>query len=299
MKAITIPGLEWADVLDPIPGPDEELATIHAAGVNRADLLQAKGLYPAPVGVTGILGLEMSGVMPDGRRVCSLLPGGGYAEKVAVHPDMLLDLPDHWTFEQGAAVPEVWLTAFVNLFLEGNLQAGETVLIHAGASGVGTAAIQLARDAGAARVLVTVRSPEKAQRCWDLGAEVIPPEHSEQVDLIIDCIGGAYLSQNIQALKPFGRLINIGLLGGSKGELNLTAILRNRLTIKGSTLRSRPRTEHIRIVKAFKERFWQKLIDGQFQIPIDRTFPIEETAEAHRYMAENRNFGKIVLVVGR
>lgn len=297
MKAVTLPALEWAEVPDVVAGPDEVLVRIHAAGVNRADLLQARGQYAPPPGASEILGLEMAGVVePGGERVCSLLPGGGYAERVAVHRQMLLPLPEHWSFVEGAAVPEAWLTAFVNLFLEGGLQAGETALIHAGASGVGTAAIQLARDAGA-RVLVTVRSVDKSERCRELGAEVVPPAHGEKVDLILDCVGGSYLPANIESLKPFGRLVVIGVLGGAKGELNMAAVLRKRLRIVGSTLRSRPRSEHIEIVRQFRERFWDKLVSGRFQIVLDREFPIQQAAAAHAYMSENRNVGKILLTI--
>lgn len=295
MKAIVIPSLDWSQVPDPMVGDDEVLVQVKAAGVNRADLLQAKGLYPPPPGATDILGLEVAGIA-EGRRVCALIPGGGYAEAVPVHREVLFDIPDHWTFEQGAAVPEVWLTAFVNLFLEGDLKPGESVLIHAGASGVGTAAIQLARSVGA-KPFVTVRSPHKAETCRQLGATVLPLQHSERVDVIIDCVGASYLSHNIEALKPFGRLVNIGLLGGTKAELDLGAVMRKRLKIIGSTLRSRSRAEHIDIVRKFKSRFWSHLTGGEFQILIDRTFPITQVAEAHHYMHQNLNIGKIVLCI--
>lgn len=297
MKATRIPDLVWADAPDPVPGPNDVMVRVHAAGVNRADLLQARGHYPPPPGASDILGLEVAGVREDtGERVCALLPGGGYAERAAVHRGVLLPMAGGWSFAQGAAVPEVWLTAFVNLFLEGGLQPGETALIHAGASGVGLAAIQLARDAGA-RVLVTVRSESKHEACRRLGAEVVPPDHNEPVDVIVDCVGGSYLADNIRTLRPFGRLVIIGLLGGSKAEMDLAAVLRNRLKVVGSTLRSRPRTEHVAIVRAFRERFYAKLLDGTFEIPIDRTFPIREAAAAHAFMGANQNTGKIILTI--
>ncbi|MBI4910171.1 MAG: NAD(P)H-quinone oxidoreductase [Acidobacteria bacterium] len=299
MQAIQVRdgALVWEAAADPVPMGDEVSILVHAAGVNRADLLQARGLYPPPAGASPILGLELAGTVEGtGERVCALVPGGAYASRAAVHRDMLLPVPENWSFAQGAAVPEAWLTAFVNLFLEGDLREGEAVLIHAGASGVGTAAIQLARAAGA-RAYVTVRTESKAQACRDLGAEVVAMDALPPVNVILDCVGASYLPQNIAALAPFGRLVNIGLLGGAKGELDLNAVLRKRLKIVGSTLRSRPRSEHIQIVRAFRERFWEQLTGGAFQIVVDRQFPIEQAGEAHRYMAENRNLGKIVLVV--
>lgn len=273
----------------------EVTVKIKASGVNRADLMQAKGHYPPPPGVTDILGLELAGIVEGtGERVAALVQGGGYADRLSVEKDILLQLPDHMSFEQGAAIPEAWLTAFVNLFLEGGLQKGESMLFHAGASGVGLAAIQLARDFGAS-VLVTVRSEHKAESCRRLGAEVVPIDNLPKVDLIIDAVGGSYLEKNIAALKPFGRLVNIGLMGGSKGTLDLSAVLRKRLKIIGSTLRSRPRAEQIEITRKFRETFWPKLVSGQFEVTIDKVFPKSQTAEAHRYMEENRNTGKIIL----
>lgn len=298
MKAIQITsnGLEWRLTPDPIPAGEEVLVEVRAAGVNRADLLQAAGQYAPPPGVTNVLGLELAGIA-EGRRVCALVPGGAYAEKAAVHRGMLLPIPNDWPFAKAAAIPEVWLTAFVNLFMEGHLATGETVLIHAGASGVGLAAIQMARDAGA-RVFATVRTPSKGAICESFGATLADPEAPfPEADLILDCVGGAYLVKNIHALKRFGRLVNIGLLGGSRGELNLGEVLTKRLRIIGSTLRTRTRPEQIEITANFQLRFWSKFLDGTFQTTIDREFPIEDAGEAHRYMAENRNVGKIILTV--
>lgn len=316
MKAVVIEGdrsspvLVWKDDADPVPQADEVLVRVRAAGVNRADLLQARGAYPPPEGASPILGLEIAGqVEQTGERVCALVPGGGYAERAAVHREMLLPLPPHWSFLDGAAVPEAWLTAFVNLFLEGGLRAGETVLIHAGASGVGTAAIQLARDAGA-RVFTTVGSEAKAEFCRGLGAELAVNRHEGDfapllleatarrgVDLILDCVGGAYLRSNIQVLAPFGRLVSIGLLGGARGELDMAALLRRRLRLIGSTLRSRPRQEQIAITRAFRERYWEKLTAGALRIVRDRSFPITQAQQAHAYVAANANIGKVVLEI--
>ncbi|MBK8987869.1 MAG: NAD(P)H-quinone oxidoreductase [Chloroflexi bacterium] len=325
MKAIAVqneadkPLLVWQEVADVTNGPDEVLVAVRATAVNRADLAQARGHYPPPPGASKILGLEMAGVITAvgdnvtdwqaGDRVCALLPGGGYAEMAAVPAGMLMRLPDTWPFALGTAVPEAWFTAFVNLFLEGGLQAGETVLIHAGASGVGTAAIQLARVAGA-RVLVTAGSPEKLARCRELGATlainykeeefataVAAATHNEGVDLILDPVGGAYLAGNVRSLRRFGRLVNIGTLGGVKGEMNTGLLLGKRLKIIGSTLRGRPLAEKVTITRQFTERFWPLLRTGELQPVLDATFPITQAQEAHEYVAQNRNIGKVVLLL--
>lgn len=325
MKGIVVtqaggqPVLEWKDVLDVTFGPDEVLVDVRATAVNRADLLQARGGYPPPPGVSQILGLEMAGVVnavgesvegwQPGDRVCALLPGGGYAEQVAVPAGMLLRLPDEWSFVQGTAVPEVWYTAYVNLFLEGDLKPGETVLIHAGASGVGTAAIQLARITGAT-VFVTAGRDDKLAACRDLGASVtinykeqdflemvLAATNGQGVDLILDPVGGEYLGRNIRALRPFGRLVNIGLLSGGRGELDLTLVLRNRLHIIGSTLRNRSPAEKIQITRQFESGFWHLFRTGELKPIVDRVFPIQEAQAAHDYVAQDENIGKVVLEI--
>ncbi|MBL8232114.1 MAG: NAD(P)H-quinone oxidoreductase [Bryobacterales bacterium] len=321
MKAIVIEGdprnpvLVWREVPDVVPAKGEVLLDVRAAGVNRADLLQARGGYAPPPGASEILGLEVCGVIREiaggvegwavGDRVCALLPGGGYAEQVAVDARVLMRVAKHWSDAQAAALPEAWLTAYVNLFEEGALAEGESVLIHAGASGVGLAAIQLARSAGAT-VLATAGSPEKISLMREIGAHFAinyretnfadsVRKMTSGVDVILDCVGGSYLAQNISILKRFGRLVNIGLLGGSKGELSLEAVLRGRLRIIGSTLRSRSREEHARLARAFEERFWGMLTRGDLRILIDSTFPMAQAGEAHARMAKNLNAGKIVL----
>jgi putative PIG3 family NAD(P)H quinone oxidoreductase len=244
-----------------------------------------------------------------GDKVFALLPGGGYAEKAAVPYQMLMGLPEEWSFAYGAAVPEVWYTAFVNLFLEGNLATGETALIHAGGSGVGTAAIQLARAVGA-MAFVTAGSHDKLERCRRLGAQLsinykeqdflsalMAATGGEGVDVILDPVGGSYLSRNVRALRRFGRLVNIGLLGGAEGEMSVALLLRNRLHIVGSTLRTRPLAEKIDIVRRFEERFWPGLLSGQLQPIIDTTFAIQDAQKAHDYVAQNRNFGKVILTM--
>lgn len=325
MKAIVVrpgdqePQLVWTEAPDPLMGAGEVLVRVRATAVNRADLSQARGLYPPPPGVTDILGLEMAGVVeavgaavPDrqvGDRVCALLPGGGYAELVAVPHELLMPIPAEWGFDRAAAVPEAWLTAFVNLFREGGLQHGETVLIHAAASGVGTAAIQLARESGA-QVIAVVGSTAKAQACLDLGAATAIDYHQQDfraavmsatanrgVDLILDPVGGSNLKNNIATLAEHGRLVNIGLLGGTQGELDMGLVLRRSLRIVGSRLRPRPLAEKIAITREFSHRFRPGLIAGRLRPIIDRSFPIAEAGAAHRYVAENRNIGKVLLVV--
>lgn len=324
MKAIIVrgdkinPALEWQETDEVSFGPGEVLVDVRAAAINRADLMQARGNYPPPPGASEILGLEMAGVIREvgtqvegwrpGDRVCALLPGGGYAERAAVPAGMLLRLPDGWSFAEGAAVPEVWYTAYINLFDEGQLARGETALIHAGASGVGTAAIQLALDAGA-RAIVTVGSAEKAAFCRELGAtainyktqdfltEVMAATYGEGVDVILDPVGGAYLASNLSALRRFGRLVNIGLLSGAKGELHMGQVLGKRLRIIGSTLRSRPVAEKISITHRFAAEVMPKLADGRLRPIIDTTFPVAEAQAAHEYVLANRNIGKVILEI--
>lgn len=325
MKAIAVhddddqPRLALEDAPVPVLADNEVLVDVYATAVNRADLAQARGAYPPPPGASKILGLEMAGVIREvgsdvsgwapGDRVCALLPGGGYAEQAAVPAAMLLRLPDEWSFAQGAAVPEVWYTAFVNLFIEGQLQPGETALIHAGASGVGTAAIQLCVAHGA-RALVTVGSLDKQAACLALGADLAVNRHVEGflapvqaatdglgVDVILDPVGADYLADNIAALARYGRLIHIGLLSGSKAELDLGQVMGKRLRLIGSTLRSRPVAEKIDITHRFEREVWPKLISGDLRPIIDTSFPIEQAQAAHEYVRANANTGKVILAV--
>jgi putative PIG3 family NAD(P)H quinone oxidoreductase len=325
MKAIVVkksakePVLVWETVPDVAYGPEEVLVDVKATAVNRADLLQAMGSYPPPAGESEIIGLEMSGVIAAvgkaaegwqvGDRVLGLLAGGGYAQQVAVHPQMLIRLPDSWSFAEGAAIPEAWLTAFSNLFLEGDLKSGERVLLHAGASGVGTAGIQMAREAGAV-VYVTAGSQTKLAACRELGArlainykthdffkEAMEATGSEGIDLILDPVGGAYLNQNLNLLRINGRLVNIGSLGGGTAEINLGAVLGKSLRIIGTRLRARPLAEKISITREFKERFWPLLEEGRLKPVIDKVLPIAEAQAAHAYVRQNRNIGKVVLEV--
>ena len=326
MKGIRVKGekgnpvLVWEDVDDVVCGTGEVLVAVGATAVNRADLSQARGNYPPPPGASEILGLEMAGVIEAvgsdvrgwqvGDRVCALLPGGGYAEKAVVPAGMLMTVPEDWSLAQAAAIPEVWFTAYVNLFLEGSLQPAERVLIHAGGSGVGTAAVQLAHHIGA-EAYVTAGAEVKLERCRELGAAlavnykeqdflqaVMAFTDNEGVDLILDPVGAAYLDKNMQVLRRYGRLVNIGLLSGAKAEMNMGLLIGKRLKLIGSTLRTRPLAEKIEITHQFTERFWPQLRSGALQPIIDTTFPIEEAQAAHDYVAQDKNIGKVILLVG-
>ncbi len=325
MKAIVIQieqenkPLVWQEVPAPAYSADEVLVDIHAAALNRADLAQRAGNYPPPPGASPILGLDMAGRIAAlganvtgwkvGDRVCALLTGGGYAEQVNVPASMLMSIPDHWSYEQAAAIPEVFFTAHVNLFGEAGLQKEETVLIHAGASGVGTAAIQLLREAGC-HALVTAGSDEKVAYCLRLGAElainykkedfverVLAHTHSQGVDVILDNVGAAYLERNVRLLKLRGRLVFIGTMSGSQAEINIGALMGRRLRLIGSVLRSRSVAEKVEIKEKFMAQFWPLLLNGTIQPIIDSVYPIEQANEAHQRMATDKNVGKIVFKV--
>ena len=300
--------LSWEEISGVSPGPDDVLLDIHATAVNRADLLQARGLYPAPPGDSPILGLEVAGQIQavgtavkawvPGDRVCALALGGGYAEQIVLPQGLLIPLPDQWPYVLGAAVPEVWLTAYSNLCMEGSMQTGETVLIHAGASGVGTAAIQIGHALGA-QVAVTAGSDEKLARCRELGAAITINYKSDNfdqailsltdnqgVDLILDCIGGPYLEQNLSILKPYGRLISIGVMGGTQAPLDMAAVLMKSLTLKGTRLRARSRKAKKQITRQFRDRIWPLLVAGKITPVVDRIFPVASANLAHQYVKD-------------
>ncbi len=298
-------------------GPDEVLVNIHATALNRADLMQRAGNYPPPPGAPETLGLEMAGEIAAvgeavsgwqvGDRVCALLPGGGYAEQVAVPHQMLMALPAHWSFEQGAAVPEVFLTAFVNLFMEAGLQPGESVLIHGGASGVGTAGIQMARQAGC-RVITTAGTEEKIAYCQQIGAELAINYREDDfvgkildtvggVDVILDIVGANYLESNLNLLKLKGRLVFISTLSGSRTQIDLRYLMGKRLRLIGSTLRARSLAEKTEIKERFMAQFWDSLLSGAINPVIDSVYPIEQANDAHEHMRQNKNIGKIILKV--
>jgi tumor protein p53-inducible protein 3 len=311
--------LVWCETDEPFCGPQQVLVDIYATSLNRADLMQRAGHYPPPPGTPDILGLDMAGQIARvgeevadwraGDRVCALLAGGGYAERVAVPQQMLMPVPDSWSYEQAAAMPEVFLTAFVNLFMEASFQTGETVLMHGGASGVGTAAIQLIREASG-RMIVTTSTEAKIARCSELGADLAINYKTEDfvarvqeftagegVDVILDIVGADYLARNVSLLKLKGRLVLISTLGGSQAGLDLRMLMGRRLQLIGSVLRSRSLEEKVEIKEQFMARFWPLLEDGTIQPVIDSVYPIEQANEAHQRMAESKNIGKIILRV--
>lgn len=302
----------------PAMKPGHVRVDIRATALNRADLLQRRGLYPPPAGESDILGLEMAGVVVDsgdtqianGSRVCALLPGGGYAEQVVVPQGMLMELPPTLSFAEGAAIPEVFLTAYSNLVWLGKLGEGQRVLIHAGASGVGTAAIQLVQ-AMKAHSIVTVGSDAKREACLSLGAdEVIVYRttrfvdavqqwtHGTGVDVILDFIGAPYFADNLACLAVDGRLIIVGTMGGNQTDgLDLGLLLRKRLQVLGTALRSRPHQQK----ESLTQEFWQfakpRFATGALRAVVDRVFSWHDVAAAHRYMEDNQNIGKIVLAI--
>ena len=321
---ITEPGgpdvLKVMEVDDPAPGPEDVLVDVKASALNRADMLQREGGYPAPPGSPDdIPGLEFAGVvleagdrvigMAKGERVFGLLGGGGYASRTVTHHRMAVPIPDGWDFVQAAATPEVYFTAYDALFNRGNLQMGEKVLIHAAGSGVGTAAVQLAHHAGAF-VYGTAGTAEKLAGAAKLGMDVginyhdqdfaaVVKEHTggEGVDVLIDFIGGPYWDQNIASMAVLGRLVEVGLMGGSRVEVDLGRLMGKRLQVTGTGLRGRSLEEKLAVTAQFKRHVLPHLVSGSMKPIVDRTFPLEEVAEAHRYMETNANFGKIVLTI--
>jgi NADPH2:quinone reductase len=320
---ITKPG--GPDVLQPVempvprPGSREVLIRVAAAGVNRPDLMQREGKYPPPPGASEIPGLEVSGTVaacgPDvvrwkeGDQVCALVAGGGYAE-FCVAPDVqCLPIPSTVDLTPAAAMPETFFTVWANVFERGRLRAGESFLVHGGASGIGTTAIQMARAFGA-RVFATAGTDEKCAACEKLGAErainynasdfvaaIMPMTNGHGVDVILDMVGAPYFSRNVDLLALEGRLLQIAVLHGAKAEINLVRLLRQRLTITGSTLRSRSVEEKGAIAAAVEKAVWPLVEAGKIRPVIYATFPLAQAAEAHRLMESGSHIGKIVLTV--
>lgn len=318
MKAIQIEDdkLVWADAPDPELGPGEVRIGVKATAVNRADLVQRSGGYPPPPGASPILGLECAGEVLEvgegvkrvapGDAVCALLAGGGYAEQVVAPAGQVLKVPEGFDFRQAAAIPEVFATAYLNLYMEAALRKGERVLLHAGASGVGTAAIQLCR-AFHNPCFVTAGSAEKIQRCVELGADGGFDRHQGEfldavadwagngVDVILDPVGAAYLGQNLRCLATGGRLVLIGLMGGAQSEVHLGLMMMKRARIIGSTLRARPVSEKAAVMDELSERVWPLLAAGDVTPVIEAALPIHEADRAHELMAGNDTVGKVVL----
>ncbi|KGN41752.1 NAD(P)H-quinone oxidoreductase [Knoellia aerolata] len=324
MKAITIPtpggpeALVLTDVDVPEPAPGEVRVTVAAAGVNRADVMQRMGRYNPPPGMTEIPGLEVSGVVDAvgdevtewvvGDRVCALLVGGGYAEQVVVPAAQVLPIPQGVDLVEAAALPEVACTVWSNVFLTANLQPGETFLVHGGSSGIGTMAIQLAREVGA-RVAVTAGSQEKLDVCRHLGAEVLinykEQDFVEEIrratdghgaDVILDNMGAKYLPRNVDALATAGRLVVIGLQGGVKGELDLGVLLRKRAAVIATSLRARPLAEKATIVAAVREHVWPLVADGRVRPVVHSRHALADASRAHAEMESSTHIGKILLI---
>ncbi|MBB6346314.1 NAD(P)H-quinone oxidoreductase [Nonomuraea muscovyensis] len=312
---ITAPGgpevLEWREVPDPRPEQGEVVIEVTAAGVNRADVHQRRGFYDPPPGAPPYPGLEVSGVVAEvgdgvegfrpGDEVCALLAGGGYAERVAVPWQQLMPVPDGVSPVRAAALPEVACTVWSNVFMLARLRRGETLLVHGGASGIGTFAVQLAKALGS-RVVTTVGSAEKARRLTELGADEVVNYREEDfadrlsADVILDIIGAKYLAQNIRALNTGGRMVTIGLQGGAKAELDLGALLTKRASIHGTTLRARPVDEKGAIVRSVVDNVWPLVSAGALRPVVYAEVPMAEAAEAHRMLDSGEHIGKILLV---
>ncbi|MBW2543640.1 MAG: NAD(P)H-quinone oxidoreductase [Deltaproteobacteria bacterium] len=325
MRAILIeePGDPSVMQLGEAPAPALEPGSIRirvaATSVNRADLLQRQGLYPPPPGASEILGLECAGEVVEvaddvagwrvGDRAMALLSGGGYAEEVVVPAGCAMVVPEALSLEEAAGVPEVFLTVFLNVFELAAFRDGGSALVHGGGSGIGTAAIQLVKRAGGA-IVVTAGSPEKCARCVELGADRAVNYREEDfvsavreqtggrgVDVVLDSIGAKYLAQNLKALAVDGRLVIIGLMGGAKSEIALGPLLARRLSLIGSTMRSRSAEAKAATIAAFESRFGAALEAGEIRPVIDRILPLAEAPEAHRAVAASEHFGKVILRV--
>lgn len=320
MRAViaTAPGgpevLTLSEVPDPVPAPGEVLVRVAATAVNKADTLQRMGLYAPPAGASEIIGLECSGTVAAlgdgvdawsvGDEVCALMAGGGYAELVAVPAGQVMPVPAGVDLVTAAALPEVACTVWSNVFMVAGLQPGETFLVHGGSGGIGTFAIQLA-SALSARVLTTAGTPEKLAVCRELGADlainyrdqdfVAVVKEAGGADVILDNMGAAYLGRNVDALATEGRLVIIGMQGGTKGELDINMLLRKRGAVIATALRSRPVEEKSAICASVVEHVWPLVADGRVRAVVHTTLPLAEAAEAHRLMDSSGHIGKIVL----
>ena len=317
MYAITVDetrAMHWTEVPDPVPKSDEILLEIHAAALNRADLLQRAGKYPPPPGWPDWMGLEAAGIVLSapagsrwkrGDRVCALLGGGGYAEKIAVPEKMVLPVPRGLSLIEASSLPEVFATAYLNLVFEAGLQAGETAFIQAGASGLGIAAIQTAKVLGAT-VVTTVGSERKAEAVRALGADIVVNRKTDDlgkvldehpVDVVLDCVGGTGLGKHLEKLAPGGRWILISTLGGEYAEIALRPILKRGLRLIGSTLRSRTTEKKGEILAGLEKQIWPAMEAKTIRPVIFKTFPIREAERAHAVLERGENIGKVVLSI--
>jgi NADPH2:quinone reductase len=290
----------------------EVLVRVAAAGLNRPDILQRLGKYPPPPGVTDIPGLEVAGMVVESRdpswragdRVCALVAGGGYAEYVAVPGGQCLPVPDGMTMTEAAALPETLFTVWNNVFVRGRLQAGETLLVHGGASGIGTTAIQMAKARGA-HVIVTAGSDDKCAACRRLGADIAinyktqdfaqVAKESGGADVVLDMVGGDYVAKNLDLLNEGGRHVSIAFIGGTKAEIDIVQVMRKRLTLTGSTLRPRPVAEKEALAASIRAEIWPLVANGTIKPVIFRTFPLKEAGLAHQALEKGDHIGKIVL----
>jgi putative PIG3 family NAD(P)H quinone oxidoreductase len=311
--------LVTTELPDPEPGPNDVLVDVAATAVNRADLLQRQGHYPPPPGASDVLGLECSGTVAEvgdavtawqvGDQVCALLAGGGYATRVAVPAGQVMPVPDGVDLMTAAALPEVAATVWSNVMMVAGLRAGEVLLVHGGAGGIGSFAIQLAHALGA-RVAATAGTREKRELCGRLGAEVTIDYHGQDfvelvreatggrgADVVLDNMGASYLARNVEVLATEGRLIVIGLQGGTRAELDLNALMRKRAAVVGTTLRARPVGEKTTICHAVVEHVWPLVADGTVKPVIGRRYPLAEAGEAHRLVESGESFGKVLLTV--
>jgi NADPH:quinone reductase len=317
MKAILIDpnkNLVWTEVRDPAIKNNEIFINTKAAAINRADLMQRAGNYPPPPGWPYWMGLEVAGVVseaPEGSRwkvgdkVCALLGGGGYAEKVAVPADMVLPVPEGLSMEEAAAIPEEFATSYLNLYMEGGIKAGDKVFIQAGASGLGMAAIQLAKQMGA-KVVTTVGSEEKERFVRELGADVVINRKKENiaeilaehpVDIAMDCVAGPGLGACLKTLAHGGRWIVIATLGGTVSELDTLDFLKRGVKLIGSTLRSQTNEMKAKILAGMEKDLWTKFSSGEIKVFIHKTLPITKAEEAHAILQRNENLGKVILMV--
>lgn len=312
--------LRIREVPDPVPGPEEVLVDVAATALNRADLLQRMGLYPGPKMDHEIPGLELSGTVAAigarvgqwsvGDRVMGIVGGGAYAENIAVHERQVMAVPDRVPLNDAAAIPEVWITAFDALVAQGGLTSGRRALVHAGASGVGTAGIQIAKEIGA-EIMVTV-SGGKRDRCLELGADRAVDYNTEDfvesvrewtegvgVDVVLDVIGGDYIEKNIDSVRVGGRIILVGVMGGGATQVNAGKLLMKRAALIGTTLRARPLEEKIAITQRFASEILPRFDRGSLKPVIDSRYPLEAIAAAHEHMQSNANVGKIVIDISR
>ncbi|MCR9268621.1 MAG: NAD(P)H-quinone oxidoreductase [Hyphomonadaceae bacterium] len=307
--------LKLGDVTRPECGPDDVLIEVQTAGLNRADLVQRRGLYPPPPGASEIMGLECAGTIVEtganvtgwgvGDRVCGLMAGGGYAEYALVDQGSLFRIPDGMSFNEAGALPEVMMTVWANIFDRCQFKPGESVLIHGGTSGIGTMAIQMLKVAGAARIMITAGSDEKCAYAKQLGADIAINYKTADfeaivrdeggADIILDMVGGDYVQKNISAAKLGGRIVNIAYMQGSQVQVNLMPLMLKRLILTGTTLRARPNADKQRIRDAILADFWPAVLSGAIKPIIDTVYPFDQAEAAQAHMAKGGHIGKILL----